>query len=257
MHKWLQILAIILLALPVTAAAEPAPEVQKWLLKLAEVYDRAPLTVDFELEMGAAPVPGATPGGTINGKLIQKGRTHQRMEIEMAMGGNQVKMKTISDGDFIWTEMDMAGNKRVIKFTPEIAEKAAQARGLAPGMSGNLDPIAQIEKMSKVVDFEYAGTENGEVTLRGKLTDENRGAAIGSGPMPGLDAITIVIDEKTGFPARIVMGGEQPIVTMEFSNLKFVKDSELPAGTFEYTPPPGVPVMDAAAMIAGQPQGGG
>ncbi len=256
MHKWLRILVLALLVLPATAPAESTPKAQKWLIKLAEIYDKGPLMVDFELEMGSAPVPGAPPGGKIKGQLTQKDRTHQRIEIAMDMGGMQVNMKTVNDGTLIWTEMDMGGNKRVIKLTQEAAEKAAQNQGLAPGMSGNLDPISQIEKISEVVDFEFAGTENGQVTLHGKLNEESRKEAFGGGPMPGLDAITIVIDEKTAFPSRIVMGGEQPILTMSFNNLRFVKASELPAGTFEYTPPEGVPVVDAAALMAGQPPGG-
>ncbi len=260
MFKWLRILVLALVALPlvarpVTVSAEPTPEAQKWLLKLADVYAKGPLEVDFELEIGTVPVPGAPPGGKISGHLIQKDRSHQRMEVAMDMGGMPVKMKTINDGTLIWTEMDMGGNKQVIKLSPEAAEKAAQSQGLAPGMGGNFDPVSQIEQMSKIVNFDLVGVEGGQVTLRGELNEENRSAAFGGGAMPGLEAITIVIDEKTSFPSRIVMGGEQPIITMSFTNLKFVKASELPEGTFEYTPPEGVPVMDAAAMMGAQ--GGG
>lgn len=261
MSKWIRTLVVGLLLIPATAWGEATPEAQKWLENIVKVYDKAPLKVDLEMTIGAMAGAG---GGTVRGNLILKDRTHQRVEMSMDMGGGpqgqsmKVGILSVTDGTTTWNEMDMgAMGKQVIKLALADAEELAQGPGLAPGI-GSMDPVSQIENLSKMMDLELKGVEGGRVTLEGKITEEGR-ASIGNPQVP-LEKMTLILDEKTGFPLEMTMGAEEPFITMKLSNLEFIADSELPEGAFDYTPPEGVPVMDGAQLMkmrAAQQGGGG
>ncbi|NIR44486.1 MAG: hypothetical protein GWN51_09035, partial [Gemmatimonadetes bacterium] len=99
-------------------------------------------------------------GGTIQGSLILKDRTHQRVEMSMDMTGGpqgqsmQVGILSVTDGTTTWNEMDMGGmGKQVVKLSLEDAAEMAQGPGLAPGM-GSMDPVAQIEQLSTMMDLD-------------------------------------------------------------------------------------------------------
>lgn len=252
MNKWTCLLVVGLLANPLTALAESTPEAQKWIDGIATAYDRAPFQLELEGTMGG----GSPMQGILTGDILIKDRSHQRVSIRIEMagqGGNmQMGMLTVSDGTHTWTEVSSPMGKQVIKISLEEAKKrVAQGMGLGPGM-GSMDPLAMTEQLSKTMDFELVGVVDGKATLQAKITEEDRAAFAGM----QVDTITIVLDEKTGFPIRIEIGGAQPFLTMNLNNMKFVKESDLPDDAFSYTPPEGVPVMDGA-QIMGRPPGGG
>jgi len=259
-YRCLRTLVPVLLLLPATVSAESSPEAVQWLQKVAGVYERGPLTADVTLEMAAAPTMPLA--GKAAGRLVQKDARHVRMEMAFEMGGtgDQPGMKlnvlSVNDGTTLWNEVDMGMGKQVTKLALADAEKMAQQSpfGVAVG-SGGMDPVAQVEQLAKVLDFEVVDASGGQVTLRAKLDEESLKAMSGSATMPGFETVTLVLDAKSAFPVRVTIGGAEPVITVRFDNLKFVPESELPAGAFQYTPPEGVPVMDAAAMM--QRQGGG
>lgn len=252
MKKILCLGAILALLMPVTLTAQTSPDAEEWLKKLTGLYEKAPFSVDLEIAMG-----GGTPMpiGGIKGKLIQGDKTHMKMTMETlptADGqGMSMNIQVVADGETAWTEVDMGGMRQVMKAN--IEQAAAMSQGMMGGMGGGgMDPIAQLEAMAAMADFTVAGTEGGEVRLVGKLKEEAK-AGMGQQAPPGLDTMTMVLDAETGFPRALLIGDEaQPMVSMKFANLKFLDSVE--EGTFDYTPPEGVPVMDAAAMMGG---GGG
>lgn len=259
MKKWIGLFVAALVALPGPAWSEATPDAKKWLDTMAALYDKAPLSADFELTLGAA--SGLPVSGTAHGTLILKDRKHQRVEMKMAMGGGggggqslQIELLTVSDGTSSWTEMNMGGGKQVIKFSLDDAEKMSAGGGMGMGMSA-MDPISQIEHLTKAMDVELVTVAGGEVTLSAKMTEEAK-ASLGNSPVPVDSDLTIVLDEKTGHPLRMTFGGvEQPMMKLETTRFEFVDESELPAGAFSYTPPEGVQVMDGSQLMGmrGQP----
>lgn len=260
MLRCLRALAPGLLLLPLTASAESSPEAVEWIRKVAGVYEKGPLTADFAMEL--APAPTMPLAGKASGRLVQKDARHMRMEMAFEMGGTEgqpgmkLNVLSVNDGTTLWNEVDMGMGKQVTKLALADAEKMAQQSPFGVSMAGSgIDPVAQVEQLAKILDFEVVDTSGGQVTLRAALTEESLKAFSGGATMPGFETVTLVLDTQTAFPVRLTIGGAEPVITVRFDNLKFVPESELPAGAFEYTPPEGVPVIDAAAMM--QRQGGG
>lgn len=254
MYNWIRFFAAGLLVLPLTAFGDATPEAQKWLQGLTAVYEKAPLEADLSGSINAQGQAMA-----LNGKILLGDRTHQRVDLKMVMGagpqggGMEIAMLTVTDGTHTWTEAGTPMGKQVIKVSLEDAEKlAAQTGGLGAGM-GSMDPLSLAEQLSETVDFELIGTAGGKVTLTAKLDPEDRGI-FGGAPV---DSITLVLDEETSFPLELTVGGgEQPFIKMNLENLKFLKESEVPAGSFTYTPPEGVQVIDPVQMMKQQQQAG-
>lgn len=260
MHKCLRLLVAGLLLLPSIALAESSPEAAEWLRKVAGLYQKGPVTADFEMQL--SPAPTMPVSGQASGSLIQRDDRHTRVEMTMEMGGGggqggmKVSLLSVNDGTTLWNEIDMGMGKQVTKLALADAEKMAQQNPLGIGMgSGGMDPVAQVAQLSKLLDFELADAAGDAVTLRARFTPEALKAMSGSATMPGFETVTLVLDKSHAFPRLIEIGGEQPFITVRFDNVKFVSASELPAGAFDYAPPEGVPVIDAAAML--QRQGGG
>lgn len=248
-------LVIGFLLMPMMIHAETTPDAQKWIDSLAGFYDKAPFQVELGGTMGG---PGMPMSGSIEGVILVKDRTHQRARISFTMGnpeqgqGMKMDMLTVSDGTTSWTEMATPMGKQVMKMTLEEAKKMAEAGGAMPGM-GSMDPFSLTDQLAATMDFKVASKEGGKVTLAGTFKDPSTNMMGGA----SIDGISLVLDEKTGFLDQIVVGGEQPILTMSVKNLSFLKASELEAGSFDYTPPEGVRVIDAAQLKAMQGQQGG
>ena len=250
MKKWIGILAT-LAVLPGSAWSEATPEARKWLETMVDIYDRAPLSADFQLTI--APTSGMPMSGTANGKLFLKDRKHQRVEMTMTMGAGgtgqsmEIEMLSVTDGQDTWTEMNMGMGKQVIKFSLEDAEKMTAAGGMGLSMNA-MDPVAQIEQLTRAMDVEFVSVKGGEVTLSAKMTEKAR-AAMGNAPLPADGVMTLVLDEKSGYPIRMTYGGDQPMMKLETTRFDFIAESELPPGAFSYTPPEGVPVVDAKQLM--------
>lgn len=258
MKKWIGIVAAALAVLPGSVLGEATPEARKWLDKMASLYDQAPLSADFELTLGAG--SGMPVSGTALGKLLLKDRKHQRVEMKMTMGGadagsgqaTEIELLSVTDGEATWTEMNMGFGRQVIRLSLEDAEKMAGA----PGMGMNaIDPISQVEQLTKMMDVELVSVDGGEVTLAAKMTEEAK-AAMGRTAVPVGGELTLVLDEKTGYPIRMTFGGDEPMMKLETTRFELVEESALPAGSFSYTPPEGVQVIDAAQMMGTMGQQG-
>ncbi len=245
---------LILLAAP--ALAESSPEAQKWLEKLISIYDRGPLKVDYDADLDLSAI-GQPMSGSMKGRLVQADRSHSRVELELDMSssagmpeeGTSMSILVVTDGTTVWTEMESAaaGGRQVTKVSLADLAELGDSGGLGISPT-NMDPVAQLETLTRTMDFEIVESAGGTVTLEGKVTAETR-ANLSMLAAPGVDGFIIVIDEQTGFPVQVRAAGEKPFVTMHFRNLEFVDAASLTPGLFDYTPPDGVPVMDLGAMV--------
>ena len=248
--------ALVLLTPAAPVVAESTPEAQKWLEKLLSIYDRGPFKVDYaaELDMSALGQPMA---GTLKGSLVQADRTHSRMELEMELAGmpgnadgtpTRMSLLVVTDGTTVWTQMDnpALGDQQVMKVALEEAGKLGEAMG---GMGPtSMDPVAQLETLTRTMDFEIVDSGGGRVTLKGRITDATR-AELSALAGPGVEAFLFVLDERTGFPVEVRADGEKPFVKMSFENFEILDAATLDGGLFDYSPPEGTPVMDLGAML--------
>jgi outer membrane lipoprotein-sorting protein len=252
-----RILALSLLAIlafVATAQAESSPEALAWLDKLKQAYQqshRVDYTAEMNFEQG-----GQQLSMTMNGTTTQADREHMRMELDALMRMGEMEMKVrmlgVLDGETLWLESDspMTGGKQVTRIPAEQAAALAQGGpGLAGGASG-IDPVGQIEQLVQQFDFELAEIKDGRVVLSAQLTEEaaaelGRALAEGEGP----DEFSLVLDEATAFPRTMRLGGEVPFMLLTFGDVEFLDPESLDPETFRYTPPEGVQVFDAGAVI--------
>ncbi len=252
--------AILILSLAVPAAAETSPEAQKWIERLVAIYDQGPFKVDYEAELDMSAL-GQPLVGSLNGNIVQADRTHSRIEVALDMpnpagmpeGGTSLSMLVVTDGETVWTEMENPafGGRQVTKISLEDLKKVGDAKGGNFVNPTSMDPVAQLENLTKAMDFEVVEQAAGKVTLRGTIT-EGAKAQLGMLAAPGVDGFIFVIDEKTGFPTQVRADGENPFVTMHFRNMKKVDKASLAESLFKYEPPSDVPVMDLGPMLKSQ-----
>ncbi len=250
--------------LPAVAPAESTPQATKWLEKFMGVYEQGPFstkyTADIEIDNGDQSVDGS-----MDGSLTYRDPSHMHMEMSMLLAGipgapadqtMEMQMLSVSDGELTWTQIDMPalGMQQVMKISLEDAKKLAGAQGVGMGNPAPMDPVQQLRSMTEQLDFELVKVEAGEAHLEAKITDEAKTSLGQMAALPGLETMTLILDEKTGFPRRFSMGGERPIVAITFSDFKFLDEKSLAADLFVYTPPQGVQIMDLGAMTpAAQP----
>ncbi len=236
-------------ALPVSA--DSSPEAEEWLEKLLTVFDQGAFKVGYEARLDMSSL-GQPLSGTLTGSFTQADPTHSRMQLsidlpappDMPEGGMSLAILSVTDGTYVWTEMDSpaAGGKQVTRISLADAGEPDPPAGAALSPA-SFDPVAQLEGLAQTMDFEVVERAGGKVTLRGAITEATR-ARLEVLAMPGVDAFLFVIDEQTGFPTEVRADGETPFITMSFSDLELVEAAALPAELFEYTPPEGVTVIE-------------
>ena len=257
--RWTLALGVLLLIFVSPASGEVSPEAKPWVDKLMGLYSGGPFTNEYTAELDVSQ-GGQTTQGEIAGKITWADREHMRVEMNITMSGMvpgsdqavEMSMLNVNDGKTSWTEVEMPalGGKQVMKISLEDMAKLSESGG--GGLGGNpagMDPVQQLESMAQVLDFDLVKVEDGKVYLSAKVTPEARGELGQLGSMPGADNFDLVLDEATGHPSAIVIGGDKPLISMEFGPFVSVERDSLPDATFSYTPPEGVPVMDLGAMM--------
>ena len=252
--------ALLILAPARPALAESSPEARKWLEKLTSIYDLGSFKVDYEADLDMSGL-GQPIAGTLKGKLTQADRTHSRVELTLDLpgaagapgtpgAGMSLSLLIVTDGTTVWTETynSALGGRQVTKVSLADLEAAGDAPGGLGVSPTSMDPVAQLETLSRTMDFEVVEQDGGTVTLRGKVTDATRAEA-GMLAAPGVDGFIFVLDRKTGFPTQIRADGETPFVTLHFRDLQLLDAGSLPEGLFEYSPPEGLPVMDLGPRL--------
>ncbi|MCB1041472.1 MAG: hypothetical protein KDC35_00930 [Acidobacteria bacterium] len=253
------------LAIVVFGFWSPGGDVDKWLEKLADVYRKAPLTLDLNADMSVNQM-GMQMDMTMSGTMSLKDQTHHRtsMSVSMRMPENaqqqgmpssmDMAIVTVFDGTTMWVETDIPamGMKQVMKMGLDQIDEVAKSQGFGNmGISGgSLDPGKMVEMMTEMLDLQVASVADGKVTLSGELKEEAKQKMAQTGMNMGL--FTIVMDEENIFPMTFGMAiDEKPFISIAYTNAKFM--DTLDENLFKYEPPPGVPVQDMGAMM-GQSQ---
>ncbi len=254
------LLFVLALATAPVAMAESTPAAQPWLEKMIATFER-PFTGDYSAALDLSGI-GQPMRGTLGGRITYGDRQHMRttMAVRLTSGeagaeaaaAVETNILMVNDGEVTWTEIHMPamGSRQVMKITPEDASRLAESQAGAGGNPTSMDPVTQLEAMTRVMDFELVEVAAGRVSLRGKLSEENR-SQLGQLGALGTDSFLLVLDAETGFPVEIRVG-EPPAVEMSFDNLSQVDRDDLPPGVFEYEPPEGVAVTDLGAMLGSQ-----
>lgn len=222
---------------------------QPWLEKMIEFYDRAPFAVDYEMTMNIQQ-GDQNMNAKATGNILYRDQTHMRMSLDIAMmipnmpQEMRMAMLMVFDGEVMWSEVDnpMAG-KQVIKMGISELESAAQRGGFGSFMS-NRDPISQLRALQEMTEFSKVEVADGLVTLEGAFSPEAL-EKMGPGAASMMGALRLVLDADTALPKSVVLGtSEAPTMTIDYTKIAFLDESELEADAFVYAPPEGVPVME-------------
>ncbi len=176
-----------------------------------------------------------------------------RMEIALEMMGQPMTMTMVMGEDQImWQDMHMGGQRQVMKMDmSKIGPATAAKFGLGGDPAQNMDPVKQWEHAQQLYSFTAlpAAELHGQTmhvlegTLKpGALTNHPAAAMLGK--------LRMHIGQADGFTHQIEMfdkAGTAVVMRQEFTNLKF--NETLPAETFTFTPPTGVPVVDMTDMV--------
>lgn len=251
---------ISLLGVVSPAAIRAQDDALPWLQKMLTLYEKAPFSLDFTLD---AKIPTPQGGSTFDmegsGSVLYLDQTHMRMTMAVttafpgADSPMEMKLFTVADGQHIWSEIDnpMMGAKQVMKMSLADVEAAASKAGMMGLLSGGADPISSLRKLQEVMTFVVIdaggdpvvleGTPN--ETMRQQLTDAPEGLREGK--------LRLAIDRESGAPRWMTLGPpESPVMKMTFEAVSFLGASGTPEGSFSYTPPPGVQVIEPLAQPA-------
>jgi outer membrane lipoprotein-sorting protein len=242
--------------------ASSSPEAVEWMTKMGQAVSGA-FKTKYSGSMNQSHM-GMEMSLTLDGDLQQADPKHLRSRLTMNMKsvasaeGADLTMSalTVADGTNVWTEMDMFGGKQVMKHSLESLAGAAAGAAPLPQMRTS-DPMSQLRQMSEHFDFAVKERADGRVTLSAKVTEEGLEALGHTFPEDAeqvLADMTIVIDEATGFPVSVSMGGATPVLAIEFDAFETVDPAAFSPGPFLYTPPEGVNVMDVGAMLEKAPE---
>ena len=242
------------------ALAASTAEAEKVLNKMAELVDKGPFEVDYSADLQMAAM-GMPMNVTMGGHMTQTDRAHMRMTMDMSMspemgdeqGSMTINVLMVSDGAVMWTEMNnpIMGGKQVMKIGLDQAKKLAESpAGMGMAQMGSMDPISQIRQLTELFDFDVTERTDGEVKLSADMTPEALAKmGIPAEAASAMTSFVMIIDEKTGFPSELHLGGEEPLMVMRFSNFKSFDASKAEPGMFSYAPPEGVQVMDLGTMV--------
>lgn len=246
------LLSLGIVTLP-TAAEDDAAS---WFARMTDRAERGHYKVSTSAEM-TINQQGMLSRMRMSGKtnFVTKDRFRISIDMTMNMGGMDVsvRMLTVADGENFWLETDsqMAGGKQVMTGrTADLERYAELGQASLSGVGGiGGDPASEIRNIAKKFDMKVTSQENGRVTLHADVTPETAVAA-DLGPFAAsMTYITLVIDEKQVVPLRLQLGGEQPIITMNFTDYEFFEPGDIQASDYAYTPPQGVQVNDLSSML--------
>jgi hypothetical protein len=232
----------------VTPAVAAAQSVESWLEKSIRFWERAPLSMDFQLATTVQQPPQKVTISA-HGSITYASPHRFRLELELetratGRAASRGSLLAIADGEQVWTEMrSPAKSPEVTRYTLEQYDETIGSGGAA----AQSDPIAQMRALTELADFEVVEEGENEVTLRGGFTEALVERLGGRAEVFGPDAaIVLTLATETGAPIRLEIDGDGPIrMDMYVSGLEMLDASELPSRLFGYEPPDDVAVQEA------------
>jgi outer membrane lipoprotein-sorting protein len=255
-----QLIYLITLAALTTVVVADEPKTAEELMTLMGTKMKAcqNWSGDFKQSMS---MMGANMSFT--GRMTAKPPKQLRMEMTMPMMGQEVKMLMVMGDDLMmWQQMDMAGQKQIIKMNMAVVMSNALAQtGSKMDPLQAMDPSRQWEMSKEFLDYKLlpAAEVAGQPVwvLEGKWKESAASNKLVAAQAAMFGKSRIYVGQKDGFTRKLEQydkDGENVVMTMEFSNLTL--NQELPAGTFQFQVPAGAKVMDMTEM-AGRGLGGG
>jgi outer membrane lipoprotein-sorting protein len=235
------LLALAVLA-PFTGAAEE-PTLDAVAEQIAAAWEKvnsytAKMTAEGNIPMGPLSVTTAA-SGSVEFMIVDE-IPRFRMEIVNKMGGNmpllgggmEQKALSVFNGEIVYSEMEAMGRKKYTKATP----KADDERSPVGGRS-------MVEKIRKRGEVRLLPDEqvNGVDSYVLELKPDKAGRQ--EGPIKP-ELIRFYVAKDSGIQVRsILMDADgDPVLTTNYSDITV--NPELDPKRFDYTPPPGVEVID-------------
>ncbi len=235
------LMALAILAAP--ARSDDQPTIDSVAEEIAAVWEKvnaytATIAVNGNIPMGPLAVT-TTANGTVEYMAIEE-TPHFRMEIVNKLGGNmplmgggmEQKVLTVFDGEVAYSEMEAMGRKQYSKATPKSGDEKSP--------EGGKNLIESIRKRGEVTLLPDE-TVNGVDSYVFEVKPNNAGQQ--QGPVKA-ELIRFYVDKATGIQVRSILldGEDNAILTTDYTDIKV--NPEIDPKRFEYTPPPGVEVID-------------
>lgn len=255
------VLVAATLLVPATIGAQPSDEVQGVLDSLSALFEKAPLRLVFDATLNV-PAGDMTMTSSLSGTQLYADPRHMSMDMDMSMstpqGEMKASMRTVYDGESMWTEMNMPmmGMKNVSRASIDVLEKANAAGSPS---AGTLDPREMLGRVAEEVDLTVVDRADGRITLEGVLDAESSEALdLGSaGAALSLDGATVrmIFDTGNGQPRgmQLITNGTT-MLDLRYRDVEFIGADGLPADAFSYTPPEGTKVTDLDPVLRQQSQ---
>ncbi len=260
MKRIFALLVLLLATASVLTAGDD--KVKEIFQKMVDLTGKGPYSVDLNAKMNVNQM-GASMKMTMSGNMLIADPTHLRSNItaSMQMPGNNpdmptemdMAMKQVFDGEVMWMEVEMKqmGMKQVMKMSLEAMKKQAEKAGLNMPGGGLMDPATMIQNLEKFLDMKIDKEADGKVYLKAEIKEEASKKLGLAGT--GMGNFNMVIDKNDFFPMKVEMYmNDEPMMVMDMTNYKRVNKADIPEGSFSYTPPEGVQVMDLDAMMGAQ-----
>lgn len=179
---------------------------------------------------------GDLEGMKKNGKMLY------RLELDQTilMGDSEMpnKMLVVFTGDQMFTETSMMGQTMVFKAKPE-----QQAQSVPGGGRESFKQLRANYDITVLPDEKINDEPVYVLEMRPKEKAQQKPQSPAASQQ--FEKSVLYIAQKTGFPLKMLMFGEDetPIMSLVYKDYKL--DPELDPARFEYTPPAGAMVMDA------------
>ncbi|MCL4693848.1 MAG: hypothetical protein KJ060_15215 [Candidatus Hydrogenedentes bacterium] len=235
------LMALAILTAP--ARSEDQPTIDSVAEEIAAVWEKvnaytATIAVNGNIPMGPLAVT-TTANGTVEYMAIEE-TPHFRMEIVNKLGGNmpllgggmEQKVLTVFDGEVAYSEMEAMGRKQYSKATPKSGDEKSP--------EGGKSLIESIRKRGEVTLLPDE-TVNGLDAYVFEVKPNNAGQQ--QGPVKA-ELIRFYVDKSTGIQVRSILLDDEgnAMLTTDYTDIKV--NPEIDPKRFEYTPPPGVEVID-------------
>ncbi len=185
------------------------------------------------------------------GSIVQKQPRRMRVEMDVPVAGQPMKMNMILGSDGImWQEMTMPGRSQVIKMDMvKVLQDVATQTGMKLDPLKAMDPSQQWAMNKEMMDFTVKGVQTLQDQPMYVLEGTWKESALTNRQMAAMAAYLgksiIYVGQDDGFVHKFeqfAASGTNKVMSMELSNLKFNQD--VSDDVFKYQPPPNVQVQD-------------
>ena len=221
-----------------------------WLERALSVFDRAPFQLEYTVSMSAD--QGQTQVRMESrGTFLYLDTRHSvsRLETSLQAGGAAPRKSTshtIADGEHSWAFSVAEGQPapaQILRSALDELEARAASEGITASTSG--DPLTQLRALAPAVDLRLEAEDGDSVTLQGSFGSDLPSSlaaqlqAFGSTPR-----LTLRVDKASGEPRTMTLGpAGQPMLRVEFQPVSYLTRDQVPADSFAFTPPTGVPIL--------------